>query len=760
MQYLKKIIFFFLPIYLFSQDYSNQWIGHYSYFQIKDLYASNSRVYAASENAFFIYDIESKTKEKFSTITGLSGGNISSIYYSTVYNITAVGYENGMLEVLIDDNKKVKTFIDIVNKPSIQPNQKRINHFFEYDKRLYLSTGFGIVEFNMEKIEFGDTFFIGSGGEKTKINETSVVGDFIYAATDVGLLKANVNSTDLVDFNQWTTVISGVFKGVFSFNNQILVWENDTSIKRLIGSTLTTVVTTPSAIKYIYTNTDNLVITLSNGSLLYDTNFLSTGTIVSSGGNSFTLNVSLVVNDKVYLGTQTRGVLEVDKADSSKNTSITPEGPLFNEPYRVEAMNNNVWVVYGKYDINYNPYPLQSKGISRFTKNKIWKNIPNTELLGTTSLSYISINPRNEEQVFISSFQDGLLEINNNVATNLYNTTNSGLETMVDGDQVLRMNGSVFDKNGELWIVNSRVKNGLKRFSIETAKTFDVNLNPVIPNINGEFGFSDVVLDKEGNVFLGAFKSGVIGYNVTSKKLLKLSGDKEGSGLPSNFIKALEVDKNNQLWIGAYNGIRVLYNTNDAFNSNNVKVNNITFKDNQGVAQELLFGQEITDIEVDESNNKWISTGSSGVFYLSSDGKKTLAHFTKDNSPLPTNNVLDLSVDDTTGSVYFATTKGLLEYRGTSLKANDNLDNVVVYPNPVRPGFNKSVVIKGLTKRANIKITDIEGNLVHEVISSDGSVEWDTTAFGRHKVASGVYLILITGEEQALTTVSKLMIIR
>jgi len=146
--------------------------------------------------------------------------------------------------------------------------------------------------------------------------------------------------------------------------------------------------------------------------------------------------------------------------------------------------------------------------------------------------------------------------------------------------------------------------------------------------------------------------------------------------------------------------------------------------------------------------------------FLSSDGQETLAHFTKDNSPLPTNNIRDVSVDDATGSVYFATEQGLLEFKGTATGPESNLDNVAAFPNPVRPGFNGRVTIKGLTRRANVKITDIEGNLVHEEISEGGSIQWNTTAFGRHKVASGVYLILVTGEDQAETTVSKLLIVR
>ena len=78
----------------------------------------------------------------------------------------------------------------------------------------------------------------------------------------------------------------------------------------------------------------------------------------------------------------------------------------------------------------------------------------------------------------------------------------------------------------------------------------------------------------------------------------------------------------------------------------------------------------------------------------------------------------------------------------------------------MRPKYDGMVTIDGLTERANVKITDITGNLVYEQVSEGGSIQWDTTAFGRHKVASGVYMILVTGEDAVETKVAKLMIIR
>ncbi|WP_378180713.1 two-component regulator propeller domain-containing protein [Aquimarina sp. SS2-1] len=757
MRYFQLLLFFFLSFCLFSQDFSNQWTGHYSYFKISDTYAIQNKVYAASENAVFIYDTDTQTSETFSTVNGLSGDVISIIYHSTTYDITVIGYESGLLELIIDD--EVRTFIDIADKPTIPPTQKRINHFFENQDTLYVSTGFGIVEFNLDRVEFGDTFFIGPAGSQINVTGTTVFNNTIYATTSGnGILTAAVNNPNLVDFSQWTTLISGGYNGIALFNDQILVWENNNLVRRLEGTILTTTITANLTVKDVSVSSNGLTVVTPESVSLFDTNYQEIASIISTTEDSFLLNSASILNNRAYLGTDLRGLLEVELDNSDTKTPAFPEGPLNNFAFRIEAFNNSLWVVYGEYNSTFNPFPLRQRGISKLSSDG-WFNISNDAVLGATSLCHISVNPNNENQVFISSLKDGLLEINDNEVTDLYDNSNSGFESFLENDRFVFLNGSTFDNQGNLWISNSRVDNGLKRFTPGSTQTFDVNLSSLISDPRRNLGFSDTVIDRDGNVFLGSFSSGVIGYNSNTGNLIKLVGAAEAN-LPGDYITALEVDRNNQLWIGTLRGLRVLFNTSGVFQQSNPRTNQIIILDDEGVPQELLFEQAITDIEVDGSNNKWVATESSGVFYFSPDGQETLAHFTADNSPLPTNSVIDVSIDDSTGSVYFATGKGILEFKGTATGPENNLDNVVAFPNPVRPGFSGSVTIKGLTSRANVKITDIEGNLVYEEISEGGSIQWDTTAFGRHRVASGVYLILVTGADQTETTVSKLLIVR
>ena len=102
----------------------------------------------------------------------------------------------------------------------------------------------------------------------------------------------------------------------------------------------------------------------------------------------------------------------------------------------------------------------------------------------------------------------------------------------------------------------------------------------------------------------------------------------------------------------------------------------------------------------------------------------------------------------------------MVSFNSRITDAQQDLTNVRVFPNPVRPSYTGEVTIDGLTEGANVKITDITGNLVYEEVARGGSIRWDTSAFGKYKVASGVYLVLITGSDEIETEVKKIMIVR
>ena len=297
----------------------------------------------------------------------------------------------------------------------------------------------------------------------------------------------------------------------------------------------------------------------------------------------------------------------------------------------------------------------------------------------------------------------------------------------------------------------------------------------IVGVVGNNSGYKDLIIDSNNTKWAGSFSLGLVAFNENNgNPLLKNIRGKEAN-IPNNYITALALDKRNQLWIGTFEGLRVLYNPAGFFEDETAGVEEIIILED-GIAKELLFQQTINAIEVDGSNNKWIGTADSGVFYLSSDGQKTIYHFTKDNSPLPSNTINDISLDINNGIVYIATSKGLLSFRSGGSSTFETLQNAHAYPNPVRPNFNiveQKIKIRDISENVNIKITDIEGNLVAEAQSrinqrhngynleiDGGTAFWNGKNLANNVVASGVYLVMLSDLDTFETKVLKIMVVR
>lgn len=781
---IKRLIVFLtycLPFLPFAQDFSAQWEGHFSYNIIKDVVIGNNKIYAAAENAIFSIDLQTNELTEITTVNGLSGETISTIYYSDIYELLLIGYENGLIEVVLDDDDNILTVVDIIEKATIPGNDKRINHFNAFNDVVYISTNYGVSVFNLERLEFGDTYFIGASGSQTRVNQTTILGDYIYAACldGNGLKKAQVSSPNLIDYQNWQSVSSGDFLAVQSVENKLYTIRTNRRIYEIVNDALNELFHYPNTPVDVKAINDRLLIITNNSVFIYDSSFnlISQANVDSVFDTQFTSAIFHL--DTIYVGTKHFGVLKTLLSNPTEYEEIHPEGPLLNTPFSIQVGQNDLWVTFGDYNARYNPGPLRSYGIS-YLNEEGWNSVMFEDLFGLRNLNNIAINPLNPKQVFISSFQDGILEIDDYAPTKRYDHLNSGLESLVLPGSPnfisLRLSGSIFDNQGLLWTITSLIDKPLKSYSPNSNQWKSYDFTGLIPDpINNNLGFSDIVITNDGTKWAGSYNYGLIGFNENSGTPLLKNIVGEEQNMPSNRTWALALDKRNQLWIGTERGLRVLYNTSNFFTEENVSVDEIIIEED-GIAKELLFEQFISDIKVDGSNNKWVGTADSGIFYFSADGQNTIFHFTKNNSPLPSNTINDIALDDANGIVYIATSKGLVSFRSGGSSPLDDLENVYAYPNPVRPNFNivdDKVKIKDLSENVNIKITDIEGNLVAEAQSRNnlryngynleidgGTAYWNGKNLANNVVASGVYLIMLSDLDTFETKVLKLMVVR
>lgn len=764
------------PMLQFAQDYSANWKGYFSYYDVKDVVKGGNIIYAAGENAIFTYDTQTNEYGDITTVNGLSGERISTILYSNEYELLLVGYENGLIEVVFDNGEDVLSVVDIIGKSVIPEGDKRINDFNAFENVVYISTNYGISVFDLERLEFGDTYFIGNLGTQIQINKTTIFGGYIYAACadGSGIRKGELANPSLINYQNWKTIASGDFLSIQSSGANLYAIGVNRKIYNVNNDVLNELFTysqTPVSMEYV---DERLLVVTSLGVFIYDSSFslisqFSMSTDFSTNYRSATIDL-----EHIYISTKDFGVLKMSLSNSTIIEELHPECPLMNRAFSITGQANNLWVTYGEHDLFLNPFPLNERGFSHFQNNE-WINTPYSEVFEAKSLKKISVNPFNTKQVFIGSYNSGLLEVNDEIPTALYNESNSGLESLTTSRTDIRINSLVFDDNGLLWSTTNFTEKPLKSFNPSNNQWNAFDLDEIITVPGDNNGFLDLVIGTDQTKWMASYSKGLIAFNENGGNKLIRNVVSEEDNMPTEIVTALALDKRNQLWIGTFKGLRVLYNTSSFFEADDVSVDEIIIEED-GVAKELLFQQFITDIVVDGSNNKWISTIGSGLFYFSSDGQKTIFHFTKDNSPLPSNDVIDLSLDDSTGVLYVATERGLVSFSSGGSGTLEDIEGAYVYPNPVRPTFNvvdEKIKIKDISENVNIKITDIEGNLVAEAQSrtnlryrgynleiDGGTAFWNGKNMANSIVASGVYLVMLSDLDTFETKVLKLMIVR
>ena len=144
---------------------------------------------------------------------------------------------------------------------------------------------------------------------------------------------------------------------------------------------------------------------------------------------------------------------------------------------------------------------------------------------------------------------------------------------------------------------------------------------------------------------------------------------------------------------------------------------------------------------------------------MSPDGTEQIYHFTEENSPLLSNSISSIDVN-ADGEVIFGTANGIVVFRDYAMEPRQSLDSVYVYPSPVTPDYTGPIAITNLIADADVKITDISGNLIWEDHSYGGRLMWNGKSLEGRKVDSGVYLVFITNSDGSMTKVAKVMVIR
>ncbi len=764
-------------------DYSAEWEDFYSYNNVQDFAFDDNKIYALSENAIFVYDESRDSYEKYSSVNGLLGERASGFFYSEQLQDIIVGYENGMIEV-IDRNFNIKRFYDIFNFSLV--TNKRINDIVGYGDNAYIATPFGIVNFDLEKGVFGETYFIGDNSSEVFVNEMIIENGIIYAATEQGFYTADINDLNLVDFNNWTNhdLTLSPYSDVVAYNGKIYVSGASSLYEFDFLNGFTSVKMYTTNISELKATDEYLCIALERNAEILDENLLLVKEVYPISDSK--VNGAIAYGNDIYIATESSGVVKA-YVNSTAKEEIHPQGPALNGFFSMNVNTlGDLWVVYGGHDRSYVPLG-NAKGYSIFSDGE-WINTEYDPNYPGNDLVSVAFDPNNPNKAYMGSWSGssstapsapigGILITEGDQPIEMLTSRNSPLEDITPNSAytTTRVNGIAFDRDGNRWMTNSTVDNMLK---VEKANGDWKGVNLISLITNSARGLNKLVIDKSGHIWIGTLRNGALVYDgktdresqdeLQGKKRALTTQVNSGS-LPDPNVRAIASDASNRIWIGTARGLVMYSDGSRIFDSNIYDADPVIIVDEEGVAQRLLGELPVNVITVDGADNKWFGTDRGGVIHTSPNGKETLNLFNKENSPLPSDNILDIKIDDNTGKVYIATDLGMVAFNSDIAGYGDSLGEVYAYPNPCTKNHNQ-VTIAGrygnnMPENTNVKILDSAGNLVFETNTKQGQnlnggkVVWNKRNLAGRKVASGIYIVLLTTKDGSETSTTKIAII-
>lgn len=747
------------------------WSIHLPYFECESVTSSSYAVWAATDNSLFKLNRADFTTEKITKIEGLSDLTIGTIAYNPFNDVLVVGYQSGNLDI-IKGNK-------IYNLPDIKRSQivanKAINNIYFIGNLAYLSTGFGIVVVDTDRNEIKDTYLIGVLGAYLAIYDITSDGTTIYAASATGIHRALLNDPFLANYASWTMMNGipvGVYNNVEMFNGDLLAVRSVHISSGLITYGLDLV------FQYYQTTStwDTIFDSLTIRDLTVTSSYIWVAEAFSvmrwdhSFGNLFIWvdpDFPPLVNDiepdadgTVWYVDNYYGLIHMQNTFSGQQ--YVPNGPVSTSAAAMDFSNGKLCVVPGGHNDAWgNIY--NRDGISQY-ENGSWtvmKKEVVTALDTLIDINFCEIDPADNRHVWAGSWGKGLIEIMDNNIVAIYNEGNSILESKIEYPWV-GIGGMEYDENGNLWIINSHKSTCLKvKKADNTWAQFDfqglINNGTTVTDLMiTENGYKWIILPGNGQGMM-VFDDRETIDNTNDDRKIRLGFSTGTGALPGTEVRCMVEDKDNEVWVGTDKGIAVFYCAETIFNSGGCDAQQILIQQGS-YTQILMESQVVTAIAVDGANRKWIGTESGGVFLMSEDGTEEILHFTADNSPLLNDNITGVTVDPISGEVYFSTGKGICSYKSDAVDGEDIMGDVYAYPNPVRPDYHGPIAIRGLVQDADVKITDVAGNLIYETTALGGQAIWDGNNFKGERAASGVYLVFITNEDGTQKKVTKILL--
>jgi ligand-binding sensor domain-containing protein len=726
-----------------------EWRQHLPWQRGRYVTQSSDKVYYATELAVVEIDKADRSPRFLTKVEGLSDAGIELIRFSRDAKLLFVCYTNSNIDLYNPATGAVINLPFIFKNANITGDKRVYNLVFD-GRFAYLATGFGVVKLDLQRSEVAYTTFTGM-----PVQSVAVYDGFLFAGTDEGLFRVPLNDANPEDFSRWQALGAplgfpvGEPIGALATAFGELYFGAGLGLYRYNGAGVSLVdISDALSVIYLTTEGDGLVIG-------WKKNFDGRVIYREAGGAMYDIHNSCQAGKPLYaVEDGSKKFWFADDSDDFRFFNAT-NGQCdrfhYNSPYNsfcteLAVAQDKVFVTTPGFDVNLNAL-FASWGLY-ILEEGLWRRFngeTNPELVPDNcnrDLWRVTPHPT-EDRFYAGSFWGGLVEVKGGI-TKCYSQNNSILQNAgQSGANRTAIGGMAFDDDGNLWIANYDAASPIAVLK----KDGSLRNFSAAPTNN----LLQVAVDRNGyKWFVVGFNGGVLVYD-SGGDLDSPADDRyrllttANSVLPTNTVNCLVVDMDGDVWIGTSQGTVSFECGSSVFEAACRGSRRIATVD--GFGGYLLETQNVRTIAVDGANRKWFGTDS-GIFVQSPSGEVPEGRFTATNSPLFDNAITDIAIHPKTGEVWIGTEKGLQSFRGEAVEGGKiNSRTPYAYPNPVRPDYDGPIAIYGLARDANVKITDIAGNLVFEGKALGGQAVWNGRDYLGRRAASGVYLIFATSAE-------------
>ncbi|WP_400194177.1 two-component regulator propeller domain-containing protein [Hymenobacter sp. B81] len=722
---------------------------------------AGDRLYVAANSSFYVFDKDLKTVQLLSRRDGLSDVGVSTVAYDSVSRQVLVGYRSGTIDILRADGQRVATISDIQRR-AIQGG-KEIAAVSFGGRYAYLTTPFGIVVLDLQRREIRDTYInIGPGGTTPRVLATTVLRDSLYAATEVGVLVGALN-TNLLDFNRWRMALRLTAYALVTHAGQVYAGVDGSDLYRNSGNgrwqNLNYGVGPYRALR---SSAAGLVVAEYNRVTVLDG---VTGQVRSRLQNSLLADVYDAVRARsgpLYVADNRNGLLAVSLDAPAQATPYRANAPDTASAFGLlaHAASNTVTVFSGGFRQSYEQLGQRS-GFFQYDAEGRWTNVTAKELAANqypNPADVVRGTRTPDGTLYVASYGGGLLEWKGpgEFRQFVQGTPGSPLLSAIPTDpRYTRLTDVASDSEGNVWVLNRHQlgggRSGLFVFTPGTAQW------RTVPYFPGSEDLGRIVLDDENHAWVISTRRGVPPRVTVTDLDGRARSFGESEGLPSTTFYSIAKDRNGAIWVATEAGVAVLSTPANAFDPQEVFTTPFVQR-GAGSGFATLYSDVVRAVAVDGANRKWFGTDN-GLWLFNEGADEALQHFTTANSPLPSNRIVDVAVNDRTGEVWVATEAGVVAYRGSATVTEGKPECVKVFPNPVRPDFAGRVGISGIANNAEVKITDITGTLVYQTRATGGTVEWNLADYNGRRVQSGVYLVLTSDAQGENGCIAKVAVV-